>query len=635
MVKFLRGFPRSPGSSFFGYSQHQAIRNIEVKPLKPFYFSSYESRTPHRAVRRPEWLTLLFQFLGPVLIVLGVFYLWWRWTHSVNWEAAWFSVPLALAETLSFVATVLVVFNYWEERDTEPGSCAHMLSDIEDISGAADRPLSIDVFIATYNEDPELVRYSIRDALAMRYPHGDVGISVWVLDDGNRAAMRAAAAEEGARYLSRSDNHGYKAGNLRNGLLHSSGDLFVILDADTRPFPDFLIHTTGYFRNRKLAWVQTPQWFYDLTEPVRLTTFLRGVFGLREPERPNLSDRTIGLIRVGRDVFGNDPRIFYDVILRRRNRCNAAFSCGAGSVYRRKAVMEHAEYRRAEEAEQLLMREAGLTAEELPADSAEIAAGRRKLEQSIELRPFVYHASEDIYTSLLLHAHPAGWQSVQHPQVECKMLSPQDLEGCVKQRTRYASGSLEIAVHRNPLTMKGLSFGQRLSYFQTVYSYFAPVWLIVFLLSPAVFFLTLTPPVSSFNFDFFRIFIPFQVLNIVTMTIGTWGIPTKRADQYYVAGFAVSWRALVAVIRGEKVKFHVTRKTGFTGRNLIHVMPHLLISFATIAGISYNIVLIRNGTHPSYSGFAANLLWSLFNLNSLGIMIMAALWRSPAEPQES
>ena len=55
-------------------------------------------------------------------------------------------------------------------------------------------------------------------------------------------------------------NIGFKAGNLQNGIENSSGDLFVILDADARPFPAFLKNTLGYFRKQRVAWVQTCQW---------------------------------------------------------------------------------------------------------------------------------------------------------------------------------------------------------------------------------------------------------------------------------------------------------------------------------------------------------------------------------------
>jgi cellulose synthase (UDP-forming) len=94
-----------------------------------------------------------------------------------------------------------------------------------------------------------------------------------------------------------------KQATLKNAIEKTDGDLFVILDADTRAFPKFLENTTGYFRNEKLAWVQTPQWFYDLTEPARITTFFRWVFNLKEPEKPNLLDKTIGANKNRRRCF--------------------------------------------------------------------------------------------------------------------------------------------------------------------------------------------------------------------------------------------------------------------------------------------------------------------------------------------
>ncbi len=594
--------------------------------MKQFYFNQYENRLPYRASSFPFLVRYAFRFCALLLISLGAFYLYWRWTNSMNWQAAWFSVPLVLAETFAYFSTVLIIFNYWGNNDHKLKSPVRFLSEIQETNHGEDRPLKIDVFIATYNEDEELVRYSIRDAKAMAYPFSDVDIKIYVLDDGNRALMKQITEEEGVNYLTRENNFGYKAGNLKNAIEQADGDLFVILDADTRAFPKLLENTTGYFRNKKLAWVQSPQWFYDLTEPVRITTFLRWVFNIKEPAKPNIIDKTIGRVKIGEDVFGNDPQIFYDVIQRRRNLYNAAFCCGAGSIHRRKAIIGKALDNYVQEVKNKFnayLKKQKLSPEAIPFKTDVL----QQIKSETEVRPFVYHASEDIYTSLYIHADKHDWQSYQHPQVECKMLSPQDLDGWVKQRTRYASGSLDIAFNDNPLFMKGLSWQQRICYFQTIYSYFAPFWLLVFMLSPAIFFFTLTPPISTFNFDFFKIFVPFQILNVLTMMLGTWGIPTNRADQYYVSSFWLMLKSMMAVARGEKVKFHVTRKTGKVAQSLPYVIPHIGIIVITLIGMGYNIWLMWNGTHPSYSGFAANALWSVYNFYNLSIIIIAAFWK--------
>jgi cellulose synthase (UDP-forming) len=55
--------------------------------------------------------------LATVALVLGVWYLQWRWTESLNYAALWFAIPLVVAETLSFVGLLLVIFNLWQVTD--------------------------------------------------------------------------------------------------------------------------------------------------------------------------------------------------------------------------------------------------------------------------------------------------------------------------------------------------------------------------------------------------------------------------------------------------------------------------------------------------------------------------------------
>src|SRR5205809_1119832 len=127
--------------------------------LKEFYFTKYDDRCPYAAVPDNKYRTLLFQFCGIFTVLLGVYYLSWRWEHSLNLHALWFSIPLAVAESLSFVGTFLLVVNFWSNKDPDKSPPIHYLSEIEDLDERPDRPIKLDVFIATYNEDVELVRY--------------------------------------------------------------------------------------------------------------------------------------------------------------------------------------------------------------------------------------------------------------------------------------------------------------------------------------------------------------------------------------------------------------------------------------------------------------------------------------------
>lgn len=606
----------------------------EQKQIKKFYFNKFDDRKPYAAIPDNKYRTLLFQLAGITAIALGIAYLNWRWRFSLNPDAMWFSVPLVLAETLSFISTCLVIFNFWSNKDPEKTPPVHYLSEIEDLQERKDRPVQIDVFIATYNEEVELVRQSIIAAKNLTYPYPDVTIRVYVLDDGRRDGrdpskenMKSVAEEEGVGYLIREHNKGYKAGNLKNALEKTTGDLFAILDADTRPFPEFLINTTGYFRRQKLAWVQTPQWFCDTTEPEKLSSVIISKFNLQNKTLIRAANMLFGKIQINEDIYGNDPRLFYDVILRKRNFHNAAFCCGAGSIHRREAIMNLA---LKGFTGGLKQRVKEIISKKKPVTSIQQQVNSLLLEE--EITPFKFHASEDIYTSILLHADTENkWESIQHPDIECRMLSTQDLDSWVKQHQRYAEGSLDIAFKDNPFFKNGLSLPQKICYFATIWSYFAPLWILIFLLSPIIFFFTLQLPVQAYSFEFFKYFLPFQILNTITITLGCWGISTKRGDQYYISSFWFMLLSLISVVRGKKVKFNVTPKDKNNNVSTEHFLPHAVIITLTVAGLLYNVVLLILGLHPTPSGFAANTFWCLFNITALSIMIRAAYWKPASE----
>jgi cellulose synthase (UDP-forming) len=151
--------------------------------------------------------------------------------------------------------------------------------------------------------------------------------------------------------------------------------------------------------------------------------------------------------------------------------------------------------------------------------------------------------------------------------------------------------------------------------------------MMVFLLSPAVFFFTLTPPVMAFNFDFFKYFIPFIALNSLVTLFGNWGIPTRRSEQYYVASAWLFLRSIWSVLKGKGVAFNVTSKRREARPSAYHARPHLFIVGITLAGIAYNAFLIQQNIHPSFSGFVANCIWGGFNIYQLNAFIRAAHWK--------
>lgn len=598
-----------------------------------FYFSCFEERTPPPPLKPNPIIEFTWQLLSVVTLVFGANYIRWRWMESLNYDALWYAVPLVVAETLAFLGSILFTINLWQVKDVAKQSAPDCITQcVEPEQNIEPRAIKVDLFIATYSEDTELVRLSIQDAKRITYPF-PIEYKIHVLDDGKRPAMRLVAEQEEVNYLCRENNIGFKAGNLRNGMEQTDGDFIVICDADTRVFPSLLTNTLGYFRDPSVAWVQTPQWFYDLPAGKRLPLVLKKKLGRPGQAVGWLVERLIGPITLGHDPFFNDPQMFYDVILRRRNWANAAFCCGAASIHRREAIIQSALRRYAHAVESEISHfTQQITDEDLRDELSR--AMKKHVAYDTELTPYKFHVSEDIYTSILLHGDPERrWRSVMHPEVESKMLSPQDLLTWMIQRFKYAAGSLDILLH-DPIFHKAnfkLSMAQKLMYGTTFWSYLACLWNAVFLISPIIYLFTGIPPISAYSTPFYLHFLPFFLCSELAFMFGTWGISAWDGKSSYLALFSMNLRALDTVLRGEKIKFHVTPKERQQGNFLALVKPQLWIIGLTLFGMGWGGLQLYLGNVESPSGYVINLFWGGANIAAMLPMVLAAIWR----PEES
>ena len=594
-----------------------------------FYFSHFEHRKPPEPLNTPWFIQVLWQCLAVAALILGANYIRWRWMSSLNYDALWYAIPLVIAETLAYIGTVFFTINLWKEWDIPQRPAP---TDVNECLGPDEqtesRPLRVDLFIATYSEDVELVRISIQDALKVTYP-APIEYKIHVLDDGRRPEMRAVAEQEGVNYITRDTNIGYKAGNLRNGMEQTDGDFLVICDADTRVFPTLLTHTLGYFRDPDVAWVQTPQWFYDLPEGNRLPELMRRKLGRIGYGLGKATEALVGPIVLGRDPFFNDARMFYEVILRRRNWANASFCCGAASIHRREAVMQAALRSYVWAVDEEVAR---FTKDIPDADTREALeeAMRPQVIMDTELTPYKFHVSEDIYTSIVLHGDTERrWKSVMHPRIESKMLSPQDLLTWMIQRFKYAAGSMDILLHDPIFSRKRfrLSLPQTLMYGTTFWSYLACLWNTVFLISPLVYLFTNIPPVSAYSQPFYLHFLPFFIVSELAFMFGTWGLSAWDGRSSYLSLYSMNLRALDTVLRGEKIKFHVTPKERQQGRFLYLVKPQIAIVVLTLLGLLWGGIKVFNGDIEDPSGYIINIFWGGVNIAAMMPMILAAMWK--------
>lgn len=253
--------------------------------------SQFATHRPLRYVTL-EWSRILL--IAITFLALGR-YLLWR-LDTFNEDALFFSYLLYAAELFGVFTVVLHIFMVWRLTLRIPPE--------------PEKGKTVDVFIPTLNEPVSVIRRTALAASKMEYPH-----TTWILDDGNRNDVRILATELGCGYLARKNNLHAKAGNLNHALSMTSGDYIAIFDADHAPKHDFLTKTLGYFRDATVAFVQTPQDFYNLDSFQHRKT--------RHPRR-----------------IWTEQSLFFRVIQRGKDYWNAAFFCGSCAVVRRGALQE-------------------------------------------------------------------------------------------------------------------------------------------------------------------------------------------------------------------------------------------------------------------------------------------------------
>ncbi|HEU4884456.1 MAG TPA: glycosyltransferase [Longimicrobium sp.] len=252
-------------------------------------------RPPNSVPRLPEWKERVIRGIAIVTLVYWTYYIIWRWGWTLNPDALWFSIPLALAETWGLVSAFVMMHSVWRIRHRQPVP--------------APPGMTVDVFITCYDEPLEVIRRTAIGARAIRYPH-----KTYVLDDGSRDEVQSMARELGLGYIRRATHEHAKAGNLNNALKLTDGDYILQLDADHVPLPHILDRVLGFFEeDAKLAFVQTPQDFY------------------------NTDAFTYNVDEQSRRIW-EEQRLFFGVIQAGKDTRNCAFFCGCSAVIRRAAL---------------------------------------------------------------------------------------------------------------------------------------------------------------------------------------------------------------------------------------------------------------------------------------------------------
>ena len=247
---------------------------------------SWDAAPPHKTLRRRSTV------LSAAALLCGVWYFTWLLRPDRVGNPVLFAVLVA-AELFNFGQAV----GFWLTCVRQPRHPT--------VAPSIGRPVDVDVLIPVYNEPVEVVEATIDAARSMR----GARVHVALLDDGDSSAMRHMARRLGVRYVQRADHSGAKAGNINHALTLTGAAFVAVFDCDHVPDAAFLEQTLGHFRDDRVAFVQTPQYYAN--------------------------SESGGLTRAA----WAQQALFFGAIARGKETATSMFCCGTNVVFRRDALV--------------------------------------------------------------------------------------------------------------------------------------------------------------------------------------------------------------------------------------------------------------------------------------------------------
>lgn len=491
---------------------------------------------------------LLCRFVIVLSSFCSLVYLFWRCTFSIPTAAGWLAVAgnliLLVVECLGFIESVI---HYWSMMDLRD----HPLPQIPD-----DAYPDVDIFIATYNEPPDLLRRTINGCTHLRYPDPSK-VHVWICDDNRRPEMRKLAERMGVGYFDRPNNEGAKAGNLNHALSLTSAPYVVTLDADMIVRSDFLLKTIPYFvdaeqRNASvpegerlpLGLLQTPQAFYD----------------------PDVFQHAL----YSETRATNEQDFFYRTVEVARTSTNSVIYGGSNTIISREAL--------------------------------EAIGGF-----------YTESITEDFATGLLIES--AGFVSLATPEPLASGRTPHTFKEHIQQRTRWARGVIVTARKLGILRRRGLTLAQKLSYWGSVVYWYSPLKNIVYVASPLLFAVFGLPIFACTWLDLLVFWLPMFIAQELCLRVVSGNSISPKWSGIHET--SVMPHLLIPVLKESLgitlSTFKVTNKSGSDNRRSVDVRD--MVPFLVLIGLSV-VGMVRVGwllAQTGAFGLAVLLFWLVRN----------------------
>jgi cellulose synthase (UDP-forming) len=280
----------------------------------------------------------------------------------------------------------------------------------------------------------------------------------------------------------------------------------------------------------------------------------------------------------------NEGELFYGVVQDGNDFWNASFFCGSCAVLRRSALDE-----------------VGGIAHET--------------------------VTEDAHTSLRMQMK--GWSTAYINIPQAAGLATESLAAHVGQRIRWARGMVQILRTDNPLFSPGLTFAQRLCYFNAMCHFLYAVPRLIFLSAPLIYLIFSHTNIPGYWGAILAYSVPHLVLSVVTNSKIQGEHRHSLWNEVYetVLSPYILLPTLLALINPKLGKFNVTAKGGVVKRTFFDTriaLPFLVMLLFNIAGLLMAIPRFLVWDRDRPGTVMMNVLWCFFNLVILGVCTAVA-----------
>ncbi|MBI5642007.1 MAG: UDP-forming cellulose synthase catalytic subunit [Deltaproteobacteria bacterium] len=432
---------------------------------------------------------------------------------------------------------------------------------------------TVDILIPTYNESEEIIRITLTAATQQEYPKDK--FKIYLLDDGSTVAKRnnpatsAAAWERHYRFKRMAEELGVNYITRERNIHAKAGNINHALKythGELAAVLDCDHVPTRVFLKETVGWFLKDEKLFLVQTP--------HFFINPTPVEKNLSD------------FSNVPGendMFYKVIHQGLDFWNSSYFCGSAAVLRRSCLEEVG----------------GISGQTI---------------------------TEDAETSFVLHGR--GYNSVYIGTPMTCGLSPDTFDDYIVQRTRWAKGMIQLFMLDNPLISKGLTFSQRLCYFNSCFFWLFGLSRIVFYLAPAAF---LILGLKVYNASIYQVLV-YGVPHVISTFI-VMDFLYGRARQPFFSEIYESVQSiflvpaiLSVILNPRKPTFEITPKGNRLEANYLSRHASTFFMLAVVNIVTIPLAVVKWINFPLFRDvILITFCWAVFNI-LLALISLGAFW---------